>query len=294
MKTKRVITVCIHILAVAFICFAIFMIHRKYQELYLHNIIKAKQIITNPYNRPSSPRLPTVIPMKLFQTWHSKELPPKMQENVESLKKHNPELEYFLYDDKECANFIKNNFSKDVVTAYNRLVPGAYKADLWRYCVMYIQGGVYLDIKYKCADGFKFADIMDREHFVLDTDPGNWKRGTHGIYNALIIAKPGNPLFLKCIQSIVRNTQTNYYGFNWLYPTGPGLLGELYFGNIHDNVSMAENFDLVHDNINKTALVIYKNQIILQEYPEYRMEQLAKQKQKHYGDLWKERAIYTF
>jgi mannosyltransferase OCH1-like enzyme len=275
------------------------MFFKRDTEVYFHNKIKAKQIIKNPYtSSPYNYPKPQVIPRKLFQMWHSKELPPKMQENVESLKKKNPELEYFLYDDKECANFIKTHFSENVLKAYNKLLPAAYKADLWRYCVMYIHGGVYLDIKYKCVDGFKFVDIMDREHFVLDTDPGNWKPGTYGIYNAFIIAKPGNPSFLKYIQSIVHHTQINYYGYNPLYPTGPGLLGELYFGNILDNISdnirKLDDFDLVHDNINKTAFVIYKNQIILQEYPEYRMEQKAKQNHKHYGELWKERAIYSF
>jgi hypothetical protein len=158
---------------------------------------------------------------------------------------------------------------------------------------MYIHGGVYIDIKYKCVDGFKFIDIMNREHFVLDTNQGYWKPGTHGIYNALIISKPGNPLLLDAIQHIVHNTHTNYYGFSALYPTGPGLLGELYFGNIIENMSKIDDFDLAHANINKIAFIIYKNQIILQEYPEYRMEQRAKQKHKHYGELWKQRTIYT-
>jgi hypothetical protein len=104
---------------------------------------------------------------------------------------------------------------------------------------------------------------MDREHFVLER-PYYWKPGTYGIYNALIIAKPGNPLLFECIQNIVRNTQTNYYGYNPLYPTGPGLLGELYFGNINDNVSMIDNFDIVFNMINGADVIIYKNQIILQ------------------------------
>jgi mannosyltransferase OCH1-like enzyme len=269
----------------------------QYQEKHLHNKIKVKQIIKHPYKSPTGQPKPSVVPMKLFQTWYTKELPPKMQENVQNIKKQTPALEYFLYDDNDCVTFIKKHFSEDVVHAYNALLPGAYKADLWRYCVMYILGGVYLDIKYQCVDGFKFIDIMDREHFVIDTifdmNPSHWKPGTHGIYNALIIAKPGNPLLLDAIQYIVRNTQINYYGFSALYPTGPGLLGELYFGNIYHNTSMIDNFDLAHANINKIAFIIYKNQIILQEYPEYRMEQRAKQKHKHYGELWKQGTIYT-
>jgi mannosyltransferase OCH1-like enzyme len=318
MKTKLLKILCIVAVVGLLVAFIFFAFRNKYHDEDLYNKIKDKQIIKHPYKSSGSPRLndlrspedvvnpqfsgetksltkiPPVIPMKLFQTWHSKELPPKMQETVEKIKSNNPELEYFLYDEKDCRDFIKAHFPKDVGDAYNKLIPAAYKADLWRYCVLYIHGGVYVDIKYQCVDGFKFVDIMDREHFVLDTDPGHWKTDTHGIYNALIIAKPGNQLLLKCIQNIVHNTQTNYYGFNWLYPTGPGLLGELYFGNIYNNMSMIGNFDLVHANINKTAFVIYKNQLILQEYPEYRKEQTANQKHKPYGDLWKEHAIYSF
>jgi hypothetical protein len=157
---------------------------------------------------------------------------------------------------------------------------------------MYIHGGVYLDIKYQCVDGFKFVDIMDREHFVLER-PYFWKPGTYGIYNALIIAKPGNPLLLDAIVNIVRNTQINFYGFNPLYPTGPGLLGELYFGNIDDNISMIDKFDLVFNMIGGEDVIIYKNQIILQSYPEYRREQRKTQQNKHYTQLWHQRSIYN-
>jgi hypothetical protein len=132
---------------------------------------------------------------------------------------------------------------------------------------------------------------MDREHFVLER-MYSWKPGTHGIYNALIIAKPGNPFFMDCIQSIVSNTQTNYYGFNSLYPTGPGLLGELYFGNIVENMNMIDKFDLVYNIIDNQDVIIYKNQIVLHSYPEYRKEQRSQQKHKHYGDLWFQGAIY--
>jgi mannosyltransferase OCH1-like enzyme len=291
MKKETIIKVGIYIVVFLIICFLFYTFYERDPLLDLYTNVKSKQTISSLYYPPSQSK-PPVIPMKLFQTWHTKDLPPKMQENVQQIKKQNPELEYFLYDDADCIDFIKKYFPDEVVNAYNTLLPGAYKADLWRYCVMYIHGGVYIDIKYHCVDGFKFIDIMDREHFVLDR-PNHWKPGTHGIYNALIISKPGNPLFINCIQSIVRNTQTNYYGFNWSYPTGPGLLGELYFGNIYNNTSMLDNFDLVHDNINQTAFIIYKNQIVLQAYPEYRKEQRTNQKHKHYGDLWRQRSIYT-
>jgi len=268
------------------------MNNNKGQENELINNVKAKQLVKRQYNSQSSPKY-SVVPKKLFQTWHSKDLPPKMRENIEIIQRNNPELEYFLFDNNECVNFIKAHFSDEVVDAYNTLLPGAYKADLWRYCVMYIHGGVYLDVKYQCMDGFKFIDIMDREHFVLER-PYYWKPGKYGIYNALIIAKPGNILLLDAILNIVRNTQINYYGFNSLYPTGPGLLGELYFGNIEENMNMIDNFDLVFNMINGEDVIIYKNQIILQSYTGYRSEQRRTQQNKHYTQLWNQRSIYTF
>jgi hypothetical protein len=289
---KLIITAGIGILILTIIFYYIFMVYKNNSQVDIPTIIKTKQIIKHKYKPQSYPKTP-IIPKKLFQTWHSKDLPPKMQENIVNIQKQNPELEYFLFDDNDCVDFIGTHFDNDVLDAYNKLIPEAYKADLWRYCVMYIHGGVYLDIKYQCVDGFKFIDIMDREHFVLDIWPDQFKPGTHGIYNALIIAKPGNPIFLKCIKQIVIHTQNNYYGFNYLYPTGPGLLGELYFGNINNNIDMLDKFDLVHNNIDSMAYVIYKNQFILKEYPEYRTEQRANQKHKHYGELWKQRAIYN-
>jgi mannosyltransferase OCH1-like enzyme len=292
MKTETLIKVGIYIVVFVIICFLFYTFYERDPLSDLYTIVKSKQTISSLYYPPSQPK-PSVVPMKLFQTWHTKDLPPKMQENVQNIKKQNPELEYFLYDDNDCIDFIKKHFPDEVVNAYNTLLPGAYKADLWRYCVLYIHGGVYIDIKYQCVDGFKFIHIMDREHFVLER-PNHWKPETYGIYNALIISKPGNPLLLKSIEDIVQNTQTNYYGFNALYPTGPGLLGELYFGNIVKNMSMIDNFDLVYNIVDTQDVIIYKNQIVLQSYPEYRKEQRTNQKHKHYNYLWLQRAIYIY
>ena len=83
-----------------------------------------------------------------------------MNERVETLKKQNPQFKYHLFDDNDCREFIKNHFREDVLYAYDHLIPGAYKADLWRYCVLFIKGGIYLDIKYTPLNGFKFINLI--------------------------------------------------------------------------------------------------------------------------------------
>jgi len=96
------------------------------------------------------------IPLNIFQTWHTKNLPPSMIDSVENIKMNNKNFNYKLFDDEDCRNFIKNNFDGSVLYAFDSLKPGAYKADLWRYCVLYILGGIYIDIKYQVINNFKF------------------------------------------------------------------------------------------------------------------------------------------
>ena len=43
-----------------------------------------------------------IIPLNIFQTWETKQLPPKMKECVESIKYENPEFKHYLFDDKDC------------------------------------------------------------------------------------------------------------------------------------------------------------------------------------------------
>jgi mannosyltransferase OCH1-like enzyme len=163
----------------------------------------------------------SVIPLKIFQTWHTKDLPETMAKATEIIKAMNPAFQYHLYDDNDCREFIKNNFPEVVLEAFDNLIPGAYKADLWRYCVLYKEGGIYMDIKYVPHNGFRLIQLTEREYFVLDAD-GN------GIYNALISCRPGNPALFRAINAIIRNVKTKYYGNSSLEPTGPLLLSKFF------------------------------------------------------------------
>lgn len=251
------------------------------------------------------------IPNQVFQTWSTKTLPPSMAQTRERLMKKNPSTTFYLYDDKECERFIAENFSEEVLMAFHALIPGAYKADLWRYCILYIKGGIYLDIKFDTMNDFYFANYLDREYFVLDQPykinvtiqedidfinhsnffqlfmkKNIWK-SKFGIYNGFMICAKNNPYLKKCIDKIVFHTKTKYYGHNSLYPTGPGLLGEIYF---------EENFE---EKFKRFCLflsrqgqhILTKNSLILQIYPIYRYEQ-RRFGTKHYSDLWNEKKIY--
>ena len=90
------------------------------------------------------------IPKKLFQTARSFEaLPQELKDNVEKLKELNPDWTYQLYEDAEMRNYIQQNISSDDWSELERLNPkySVVLADLFRYLLIYNEGGVYLDIK---------------------------------------------------------------------------------------------------------------------------------------------------
>ena len=90
------------------------------------------------------------IPPLIFQTFKTPELPNLMYEAVQSWIEHNPGFEYRFFDDDAQAAFIRDNFDPDVFSAYQKIEGGAFRADLWRYCVLWIHGGVYADIDTVC------------------------------------------------------------------------------------------------------------------------------------------------
>jgi mannosyltransferase OCH1-like enzyme len=205
--------------------------NKKEQIRKLIGYLEIKKKLKIPY--PIKQYYNPIIPLNIFQTWHTKDLPPLMKKVVNYIKANNPAFNYYLFDDNDCREFIKNNFDNNVLNAFDSLIPGAYKADLWRYCVLYKNGGIYLDIKYKPMTRFKFINLIEKEHWVLDADK-------NGIYNALMVCSPGNNILLEAIKQIVINVKNRYYGNASLEPTGPLLLAK-YFNREQKN-----NFDMHH------------------------------------------------
>ncbi len=114
--------------------------------------------------------VPGSFPIPFFQTWCCENssvtprvdssswgdlknagLPPKMYNCVRDnliFNRVGEDCIHYLFNDRDCREFIMREYPPDVLNAYDSLLPTAFKADLWRYCVLYKYGGVYLDVKY--------------------------------------------------------------------------------------------------------------------------------------------------
>lgn len=54
--------------------------------------------------------------------------------------------EYKFYDDDAITEFLSTHFPPEILEAFDAITPGAFKADLFRYCVLLIYGGIYADV----------------------------------------------------------------------------------------------------------------------------------------------------
>jgi mannosyltransferase OCH1-like enzyme len=251
--------------------------HNENVKINLYNNLNKGWILKEKYD--------SIIPLYFYTCWHTKDLPPLMKENYNLLVEQNPEFTHHLYDEDDCRDFIKNHFDDDVLNAYNSLIPCSYKSDLWRYCVLYKNGGIYMDIKYKCANNFKLIALTESEYFVRD-------RPTHMTYTALIVVKPENQIMLKCINKIVENVKNKFYGRNALDPTGPGLLGS--FFSLEEIQKMNIHFtDTIHKNNICEEYMVFNKILVLKYYKDYRKEQVKFQKKKRYSEFWAEHNIYN-
>jgi mannosyltransferase OCH1-like enzyme len=224
-----------------------------------------------------------VIPKHVYQTWGSYDIPKNIKEGMVSLRKKNRDFTYHFYDDDDCRDFIKSNFGDRVLNAYNTLKPGAYKADLWRYCIMYIKGGIYLDIKYDTYGDFKLNELIDQEYYVNDI-PG----GGGGIFNALLVSEPGNEIYKKCIDRIVENVENRYYGESSLEITGPLLLRKIMDEN--ENYLKTRKYDIENIKHPGNCRICRNEQIIFRVH---KVKEYYKNYKNHYDKLYKERKVYN-
>lgn len=169
------------------------------------------------------------IPKKIFQIYvhplKLNEMDIEMANTIKIIQKFNPEYEYKLLTDFDAENFLNTFYSANVLEAYNTLNLGPFKADLLRYCLLYKEGGIYMDCKMTPIKPFRnIINPSDKCVLVNNT----FEKGSKSIYNAFMCSEPNNPLFLNCIKQIVINCTNKFYPEDVFLVTGPSLVYKIY------------------------------------------------------------------
>lgn len=233
------------------------------------------------------------VPKTVYLSWVSKELPPLMMNNLDYNKRLNPTYTFEMFDDTRCRDFIKDHYDARVVKAFDLLVPGAYKSDLWRYCILYKRGGVYMDIKCKCVVPLDACVALCSTVFVRDlpTINSDGTKNRNGLWNGFMISPPGNPIFKQCIDKVVENCEKRFYGKSSLDITGPCMIGGIVENVSQKYVTTVTQLELHTDmtirGISRKSVYVHTT------YPGYREEQKKNAGKKHYSEYYKERTVYA-
>jgi mannosyltransferase OCH1-like enzyme len=246
-------------------------------EIKIKKYLKTKEIGSEEING---------VPLDVYMSWGSYNFPSGMKKTIEKNTKMNPEFNFYIYDDKACRDFIIANLDPEVVDAFDTLIPGAYKSDLWRYCVLYKKGGVYMDIKMECK--LPLVKLINANPITLVQDIPHYTI-TNGIWNGFMIYPPGNPIFMSCINSIVNNCKTLDYRRSSLDITGPHLLGSILRT---DYPEQEKYITLMLDGHSGKIIAISDRKLILETYGTYRSEQKLFAGKPHYSEYYYNKNVF--
>ena len=167
-----------------------------------------------------------------MQSWANKKLTPDIIKLCNTHRTCNPLYQYEFYDDRMCRQFLREHFHPYILRAYDAIIPGAFKADLFRYCELYKNGGWWFDIDILSVGSIDAA-IGPEVEFACPQDSAELFEGRaqYALYQAVLGCKPGHPILEVTIRKIVDRVSQAWEewagsaGHEYFSLTGPVLLG---------------------------------------------------------------------
>lgn len=175
------------------------------------------------------------IPKIIHQTFETNDIAPGMHDAAMSWVKHNPDFDYHFYDNTDRRETIAKHFDQGVLDAYDWIEHGAFRADLWRYCQLYVDGGIYADIDTVCMSSM--SELVGGHETFITARAGNLKQA---LFNGFICVQPGHPFMKAAIDRAVKLTSRKETPFDGYMITGPGNLG------FSVNISLGLDEDMPH------------------------------------------------
>lgn len=220
-----------------------------------------------------------------------------------------PGVELVYFGSVAARAFLDSHYPRAVVSAWDALIPGAYKADLFRYAEILLNGGLYVDIKdtrvATIAEivGYNGTLFIDR---VV---------GKSGLYNGIFAAPPRSPWVARALLQALRNIDSRNLAEDGIDITGPRCLcrgfcewlGDpahpgnscefLRPGDILRGMGIVSG-DYVHleDSVERKPTIHSRSgSILVTTYnPSYRLSQARNSPQLMYDYAWRSRQVYSF
>lgn len=236
----------------------------------------------------SSRSIMSKFPKNIFQVWFQgcSNIPQKeFKDNIKNWKLINPGWNYFCISDEEMKIACKT-FSDRCFQIYESLPVMHMKIDLARYVLVYIYGGMYIDMDAYVLRNLEYNETINK---IIETYENETKHvlglSKINLYkveqvisgieynNAFMISSPGNPMLKRFINYVLDKCE-DYFKFNAIdsshnavqFTTGPFSFNSFFRNDkIKDSLFYAfepeifEPCDLNHNcNITKNTIAIHQ------------------------------------
>ena len=180
------------------------------------------------------------IPKIIHQTYSSSSLPPLFKQCQTAIKKIYSEYTYTFHSDNDIENFMTKHFPEFKKNVFDKLPVKIMKIDVFRYCLMYVFGGIYSDMDYQVLNKFNFDPhtlVLPISHTsnIQDTD----YKADFVLGNCFFASVPSHPFWAKLIDELTTNIddviknfpkkkELSKYKKYVLNTTGPNFLTQVY------------------------------------------------------------------
>jgi mannosyltransferase OCH1-like enzyme len=182
----------------------------RHGELPVHDI---KHLYTSKHRNNSK------IPNIVYQTWINNFVGKTHLKGIEKFRKLNENFSFNLFTDNEIENFMKDYFySHPIYQIFSNSLYGPLKTDIWRYCILFINGGWYFDIN-KGMECPINTLVSDNEEAIITFEKNTIDRFSNWVPNEAVIKRlehpnavivnwgfgfaPGHPILKRVIDNIV-------------------------------------------------------------------------------------------
>lgn len=166
-----------------------------------------------------------MVPKKIFQTWKNNIIPRQWRDSPISIKQMMPDWQYYLYTDEMNRKFCQQHFP-DFLPYYDAFPYPIQRADAIRYMLLYVYGGLYLDLDFRMKKSV--ADLIAGDQICL-VKSGN----VECITNSFMASPPGQKLWLDVIEEMKRPAPSWAIGkhLEVMNTTGPMMLDRVVNAN---------------------------------------------------------------
>jgi hypothetical protein len=153
------------------------------------------------------------------------DLPVEIDHNSREAMRLYPHAKYNLWCGEELRDLIRDNFDQKVLWAFDSLRPFSYKADLARFCLLYLFGGLYFDLAIRLTNVWNVPEHCGIAAFS-PASPA--VAGWTAIQPDLLWSRPKRPEWSIAIERVIENCRTRCYGPNDQFPTASPVLGRAF------------------------------------------------------------------